>query len=122
MGSKASKAKKREEKTAKTLEKAAKDFDRIMKKKGGDDCDVNDELFNPAVKRVSKPGKPLVLRQDSVAYNKTAIQKRKDAENRPGKVREGASTEDLLETINSNKTLKSKLTSVCSRHPCTFSL
>ena len=50
----------------------------------------------------------LSLRQDSVAYNKTAIQKRKDAKKSPGYVREGTSTADLLNSINSTKSLHCK--------------
>jgi len=45
--------------------------------------------------QIAEQGKKITLRQDSVPYNKTAIQRRKEAAKNPGVVREGTATEDL---------------------------
>ena len=102
MGSKSSK-KKRASKA-----KAAEGKIKAALSSSQPDAATNDKVDNQDTVKRPVPIK-ITLRQDSVAYNKTAIQKRKDAEKNPGKMREGTSTADLLDTINSKKSLHCKV-------------
>ena len=71
----------------------------------------SDNFESRTTVQIAEQGKKITIRQDSVPYNKTAIQRRKEAAKNPGVVREGTATEDLLATIQANKkSLKCKFT------------
>ena len=79
----------------------------------------SDNFESKTTVQIAEQGKKITLRQDSVPYNKTAIQRRKEAAKNPGVVREGTATEDLLATIQANKkSLKCKF-SVLEKRPTT---